>query len=175
LALRAQHTVSAAWQVWGQWWQRLRLGQLAVSHQEPQIRRIGHPLALRLGDELELAGYDLRPANPAPGSTLHLTLYWRPAGQITADYTVFAHLLCADGQVCSQVDSQPLKGAYPTSRWHEDGIVQDDYDLPVPAGQPAGPYQVEAGMYLLQTGQRLPITSAGGKRLDQDRILLQPG
>lgn len=43
------------------------------------------------------------------------------------------------------------------------------YHIPVPREAPAGEYEIEVGIYLLSTLERLPVLGPGG---ESDRILL---
>ena len=49
--------------------------------------------------------------------------------------------------------------------------MKDDYELVVEADLPAGEYQVEVGMYSLETMERLPLLGEDGEIVG-DRILL---
>ena len=51
--------------------------------------------------------------------------------------------------------------------------ITDPYIIQLPADAPPGAYQAEIGLYLLSTGQRLPMLNANGVPVD-DRLLL-PG
>ncbi|HFQ93929.1 MAG TPA: phospholipid carrier-dependent glycosyltransferase [Anaerolineae bacterium] len=102
------------------------------------------------GDKLALIGYDLNPDGT-------ITLYWQALARMTQDYTTFIHLLDEAGNLVSQADSQPQNGAYPTAIWEAGEIVADPKSEPM-AGQSG---QLQIGVYLLETGQRLPLTSGG--------------
>ena len=91
--------------------QRAELGAPADETLQPQFEK--HD---RLGDAIELVGYDAPQFEPAQG-LLKYRLYWRALGTPAEDYTVFAHVLDADGKLIGQADSQPFDGDYPTSVW----------------------------------------------------------
>jgi hypothetical protein len=112
-----------------------------------------------LGSTIRLTGYSLAPANPAPDSTLHLTLFWQPLAAPEADYTVFVHLRAGNGETVAQRDAQPLNGLYPTTRWQPGETVIDPIRLDVPPNLPPGPYRLLAGLYRLNTLARLPVTN----------------
>jgi len=129
-----------------------------------------HPVGARLGDRVELVGYDLEGTEARPGDLLRLTLVWRCLEPVEASYTVFTHLLDAGGQVRGQVDNPPVHGTYPTTLWVPGEIVVDEYDLPVAADALPGSYVIEVGMYDPETMGRLPVTDPGGTF--GDRVLL---
>lgn len=106
-----------------------------------------HPLQADFGQQLRLLAYRYDHSQ--------LTLYWQALAPIEADYTTFVHLLDAQGQLLGQNDSQPDDGWYPTSIWQPDEIVADTKAWPRPLADDVAHIQV--GVYLLQTGQRLPL------------------
>ena len=124
----------------------------------PTIER---ELNYRLGDQIELIGYALDPASIQPGESIHLRLYWRALRQPDADYTVFAHVRDAAGNIAAQLDSPPQLGAYPTSFWDAGEIVTDDRSIQIAVNARAGDYTVNVGLYRLDNGERLPVTSGG--------------
>ncbi|MCK4314133.1 MAG: hypothetical protein KAX24_00040 [Anaerolineae bacterium] len=140
---------------------------------------VQHPLHFNLDDQIELLGYDLDADQARPGGAVELTLYWHALTELEEDYTVFAHLLGESYNLASgsflwgQKDSMPLAGSYPTSRWLENEAVVDRYAITVQPDAPPGLYRIEVGMYLLETGQRLPVFDDRGERMSEDRVLLE--
>jgi hypothetical protein len=119
-----------------------------------------------LGNLARLVGYDPPPPLQAPlGTSLPLTLTWECLGIFDADYTVFIHLVGPDKRPLAQADSQPLSGAYPTTRWDVGERLADPYRLSIPVDLPPGDYDLLVGMYLLSTGQRLSLLRADGQVL----------
>ena len=117
-----------------------------------------------LGGAARLVGYDPSlPVQVQAGVTLPLTLTWESIGPFEADYTVFVHLTEVDGRPVAQADSQPLGGAYPTTFWDVGERLADPYQLAIPSDLPPGEYELLAGMYLLSTGERLPLLSSDGQ------------
>jgi hypothetical protein len=111
-----------------------------------------------LGGQIALAGYDL-PGEAAPGEALPLTLAWRAEEMAERGYTVFVHLVDADGTILAQQDRAPqADGApYPTNLWVPGEIVTDEYELTIPPDAPPGEYTVRVGLYLPESGQRLSV------------------
>ncbi|MCI0475240.1 MAG: hypothetical protein L0Y55_03260, partial [Anaerolineales bacterium] len=58
------------------------------------------------GDQIALIGF-ARSENIARGSTLALKLFWRAQKSIAEDYTIFIHLVDANGKIIAQDDAQP--------------------------------------------------------------------
>jgi len=132
------------------------------------------PLHFQLGEKFALRGYDLGPPEVRAGEELDLTLYWRALEEGDQDYTVFVHLLDQEGQMWDQADAQPSGGDYPTSFWGPGELIRDRYLLSLPPQAPPGTYEIEVGMYLLATGERLPVRDAQEVRMPGDRIPLGP-
>jgi len=133
---------------------------------------IQHPLRANLADKVTFLGYDLDKTTVRPGVTLHLTLYWQALAEMETSYTVFVHLVDAQNRTWGQQDNPPVKGAYPTTSWLPGEVVSDEYEIVVDAAAPAGEYQIEVGMYDLETMLRLPAFDEQGTPLPSDRILL---
>ncbi len=136
------------------------------------VPSIAHPQTALIGDDIKLLGYDLDKARIHPGETVRLTLYWQAIRQPTHSYTVFTHALDAEGVLRGQKDSIPRGGVLPTDRWLPGEVVLDEYDIAIPPEAPTGRYQFEVGMYVAETGDRLPITDSGGARIPENRVLI---
>jgi hypothetical protein len=110
-----------------------------------------------LGGEIALLGYDTQGLEVMPGDTLSVTLYWEAQVPPRADYSVFLHLAASDGPPHAQDDGQPrhVNGIYPTSFWDVGEVVIDLHGIHIPIDLPPGDYPLVAGMYLLETGERL--------------------
>jgi len=160
----------------------ISLGHVRVEAWERQfaVPAIQHPLQVNLGNEVELLGYDLDRTSAKPGDSLHLTLYWRAlpcpepveGGCMDASYTVFTHLLDRESRIWGQKDNVPQAGTYPTTLWVEGEVMADEYEIVVKPDAPPGQYVIEVGMYLPQSGQRLPVLDELGE-VQGDRILLE--
>jgi hypothetical protein len=133
---------------------------------------IQHPQQAILGQRIGFLGYDLHHAPFKLGGQVYLTLYWQALDKIDDDYTVFTHLLDSEGRLRAQKDNPPLHGLLPTSAWEAEEILQDRYIIPLDSDLPPGEYQLEIGMYQLETGQRLEVREGPNK--GGDRILLGP-
>ena len=90
-----------------------------------------------------------------PGSRYPVTLFWQPLAAIQDDYTVFIHLRTIDGAQVAQRDAQPLDGDYPTQRWRPGETVIDPQPITLPPDLAQGVYVLWAGMYRLDTLERL--------------------
>jgi len=106
---------------------------------------------------VRLVGYDVQREEAA----LRLRTYWQALQPMAVDYTIFIHLLGADGDLIVQHDAQPQNGRYPTSIWDVGELVVDEVELSWPPE--AAPAQIAIGLYRLDSGERLPVGGGGGE------------
>lgn len=126
-----------------------------------------------LGGEIQLVGWDASFQTDNP-NRLQVALHWRAVSVPSGDYTVFVHLLDADGNTVAQHDGIPVAGDYPTLWWLPDQGVEDPHSLEADSPIPTGVYMIQVGMY--RTGnpeQRLSVTE-GGADVPEMRVLLGP-
>lgn len=123
---------------------------------------------VRFGSAIELAGY--RFAQDAAG--LHVILQWRALSRPDDDYTVFVHVLAADGSPAGGADGEPLAGRYPTRWWDAGELIEDDHVVATPLA--SGQYTVRVGLYRPSDGVRLPVMTAAGEPAGTDSFVL-PG
>ncbi|NTU66091.1 MAG: hypothetical protein HGB05_22475, partial [Chloroflexi bacterium] len=71
------------------------------------------PVAAEFADQIALRGYDVSRSDNA----VDLTLYWQALTQPPHAYTVFAHVIDANGQQVGQQDNMPVRNQLPTSCW----------------------------------------------------------
>jgi len=134
-------------------------------------RSVPNPVRFNFGDQIALIGYALEGRAVGPGEEIHLTLYWEALAEIERDYTVFTHVLGERDRIWAQVDSQPQGGAVPTSTWNQGQVLMDEYHLLVEPDTPPGVYDIEVGLYLPATGERLGLLDEAGHWIDS-RVLL---
>jgi eukaryotic-like serine/threonine-protein kinase len=130
-------------------------------------------LDVNLSGLITLAAANLPLDQVKRGTAIDLTLFWRGQRRITTPYTVFVHLIDANGQLRQQIDTEPGAGTTPTPSWVPGSTVTDRYELAVPTDLPPGVYQLRTGLY--PTGQplnRLAVTDAGKTLVDSDSILI---
>jgi hypothetical protein len=124
-----------------------------------------------LGQKIRLIGHEVNGIARA-GEILRPRLYWQARATMDEDYTVFVHLLDERGNLRAQQDCQPQRGDYPTSLWRRGEVIWDGHEMPLPPNLPAGSYRLVAGMYLLESMERLPVFDETGRRLTDDLIPL---
>jgi hypothetical protein len=122
-----------------------------------------------------LLGSDLDPERVRPGETLRVALYWKALSDMDIPYTVFVHLLGADGQVVSGHDGEPVGGARPTTGWVPGEYITDLHEVEIPDSLSAGDYVLEVGLYDAGAPSmpRLQILGEEGQP-EGDRVIFGP-
>jgi hypothetical protein len=110
-----------------------------------------HSLEAVFGGQIALVGYDL----VEQGEQLQLRLLWRALQPIDQSYTVFVHLLDADGQIIQQKDVIPRNNTYSTLLWVSDEYIVDEYLF----NKSPAIRDINIGLYSQQTGQRLALSN----------------
>jgi hypothetical protein len=130
---------------------------LYFGRKHPPDQPIPNEQQVHLGDKIILFGYSLDTDQIRAETGLPVTLYWKTSQPVDLDYTVFVQVLNDRGELVTQNDSQPIYGYFPTSQWPPDEIIPDRVSIPLPADLPVGQYALIAGMYNLDTLERLPV------------------
>jgi len=162
--------------LWSESESPLLLGPIAIPpHAPPSVASldIEHFVEATLGGKVRLLGYNME-SGFRSGDNIHLTLFWQCLEEMDKDYTVFTHLIDVKGHLWGQKDNPPVDGFYPTIGWEAGAIVRDQYDIPISLDAPPGEYQIEVGMYLKETGERLPVFDGKGQIVG-DKIYLGTG
>lgn len=137
--------------------------QLAVVRLAPPyspLYRLERSVGASFDRRIKLEGYTIWPSHPSIGLPWEVRLVWKALRRVSLDYTVFVHLMDAEGNLVAQADSPPLEGHYPTSLWRVGEMIQDIHVIALPANAPPGVYTLQVGWYLLESGERLPVDEA---------------
>lgn len=124
-----------------------------------------HAVPATWNDWIRLLGYDLNHEAYRAGETVKVTAYYYALERMDQRYTAFVHLLgprnpATDSPLWAQDDTEPCRGFYPTTSWHEGEVIVDRFALTIPDDAPAGEYELTTGFYYVWTGERLPVTEA---------------
>ena len=138
------------------------------------------PVERQIGDFAQLRGFQIVQPDPAapvlqPGTELIVDLYWLALAPSAQPATVFVHLLRSDTsppQLLAGTDQPPCRNHVPTTQWHAADMLRDRIALPLPTALPAGTYELSAGMYNSESGERLPV-SGGESALSARALRLQ--
>jgi hypothetical protein len=94
-------------------------------------------------------------------SSNELVLFWQAVADIGVDYTIFVHLLGAEGETLANADHLPPR---PTHEWRPGQAIPDRVKLPLPPGLPPGDYWIKVGLYDRNDPglPRLPLEDGSG-------------
>lgn len=147
---------------------RLTLARLRVPGRQPTCPPEGRLAApVQFGGAIALTHARVVPEQ----EETRVTLCWQALKPVSTDYTVFVHLYDGTGALVSNDDSQPMRGAFPTSSWQPGDIVLDTHrlsSLPHP-GKTA--YRIAVGLYNLLDGTRLPAYRSGALLPDAAAVI----
>lgn len=117
------------------------------------------PLGARLGDHLEVVGYDL-PRAIEPGRSVTLAIHGRILRPVVepGHWKLFAHLVGPDGRNRSSAYAQAFD-----STWRPDDAVVFWLDLPTFPDFEAGLYQVHFGLFETGSQARKRIVDGAGR------------
>jgi 4-amino-4-deoxy-L-arabinose transferase-like glycosyltransferase len=129
----------------------------------------GQRVDATFADGIELLGVKVTSLDQGLGCTL----VWRAIGDPVTNYTVFAHVLGADGKLVSQQDGPPDEGMWPTGDWITGQVVTDLHVVRFQQATLKPGMTLEVGLYEPATGKRLTILQAGSA-LVRDNALRIP-
>ncbi len=97
-------------------------------------------------------------------SNTEFILFWYAKAQMEVDYTIFVHLLDADGRTLINADHLPPR---PTREWRASQIIPDRVRLTLPPDLADGNYLIAVGLYDASDPAlaRLPLSDGSGDRV----------
>ncbi len=125
--------------------------------------RMQHENDVRFGDHIRLVGHDVH--DPDPGGSLSFTFYWNAPTRPPGNYSLFLHLVAADGtSPFAQVDGNPAAPERLTQTWDraDETLISPRFTLTLPPDLAPGDYRILLGLYNFETGARLPLQDAQG-------------
>jgi 4-amino-4-deoxy-L-arabinose transferase-like glycosyltransferase len=137
-------------------------------HQLAGAEAVTEPVGARFGG-LRLVGYGVTDPPPGWGRDGGVVLAWEVLEKVEEDYSVFLHLYDRRGERVAQGDALIVdRELRPTSQWEAGASSEILYHLPIGAGTPPGEYELEVGVYHLETGKRLE--GEGGEKSVRVRV-----
>jgi hypothetical protein len=119
----------------------------------PNLPASYHPLAVAVGNQLELAGYAVETA----ANTLQVHLAWRGLAGAAQDYTVFVQVVDPQGRRAAGIDLRPHRN-FTTLPAGE--IMLTHYAIPLPANLPPAAYRLRVGLYYFAGNDRIELGAA---------------
>lgn len=124
------------------------------------------------GDAIELSSVVLSPSRGVTGMPVRVAANFKVLSKIDRDYYLFVHVEDVDGRVDRiNIDHPPR--AKPTSQWAVGEVVQDVFDIPIPAGMPVRGLSLILGFWDPKSDQRLSIVNKDQVPTDgRDRLFV---
>jgi hypothetical protein len=137
---------------------------------QPETERVYARYAKPWEQGVVLRGWHAPPEPIAAGTTVDIRLLWHALERVEHNWTVFVHLVDAEGEIVAEHNSIPQRGAFPLPRWTPGDWVTDTHPLPLPPDLPAGTYTLRVGLYLPwqsdpRQGRRQEVWNAAGEPL----------
>ncbi len=145
---------------------RIKVTAAASPAEEEPLSTTGYTF----DDVLALDRILLTPESPSPGQQVSMEMQWRALRQPPADYTVFAHVVDAQGQQVGGNDQPLTDGYYPSGLWEPGEVITHVQRLSVPYSASDGLHEIYVGVYEPVSGQRLPLWDRNSQRTPDDRL-----
>lgn len=143
------------WPIWERW------------PVQPAIPAEVTPLQASFEQGITLSGYDTE----VMADGFRVDLWWTASAQPRGDYTVFVHVLDAQGETISQSDSRPREGRFNTTWWRTGDIIPDWRFIPMNTESLDDIAGLRIGLYPTGGGARLPLQDAPSAEPDTVTIL----
>ena len=109
------------------------------------------------GGQIDLVGQEWT-RGIGQDNNLYLTLYWQAGDRMSRDYTVFVHVLDAQGRVIAQDDQRLVtRQGMPTSAWKEGWGTHTLHQLTLPPDVQLDQVRILLGLYDVQNMERVPL------------------
>ncbi|RMG75124.1 MAG: hypothetical protein D6711_07430 [Chloroflexi bacterium] len=92
-----------------------------------EIAPEAQPLDVFFEDGIILGGYELEQVE----NGINIIFWWKVNAQPSGDYTVFTHLIDANGTILAQLDTRPMAGQFNTQWWQPGDIIRDARFIPL--------------------------------------------
>jgi hypothetical protein len=132
-----------------------------------------HPSGVAFGDgAIRLDSYAVEVHRQIGRNWVNILLVWEALANPGVDYTIFAHLLDANGTLIAQHDGLPMAGYSPTRTWEQGDKVEDRRSISLPDSLPPGAYRLTVGFYNPSNGERLPLADGSADVLILETITI---
>lgn len=118
---------------------------------------------ITLDGPLAFLGYELARTEVRPGEIVELRTFWKVEAVPNRPLSLMAHLLGPDEAVIAVGDGLGL----PIEEWQPGDVIVQRHRLQVPEGTAAGDYQMQTGVYWLDTMERWSAHLDDGTSSDQ--------
>ena len=150
----------------------VRLGSVTMTGRAHVFDASGETAAEgTFGAAMQLLSDRLEPAQARANEKVTVHVRWRSAAEMTQAYKVFVHVLDPAGEhVVAQRDAEPQDGHAPTTGWVVGEVIDDTYEITLPATLTAGDYPLEIGVYDPRSGDRLRLSDGESRVILHTRL-----
>jgi len=113
----------------------------------------------RWEDAIDLAQVAIIEPVAEAGGWVRIAYTWRTDTPVRDSFSVFTHIVDAEGNIAAQHDGVPGGGLYPMTIWQPGEPVTDRVAMRLPTGLAPGDYTVNVGIYSPESGLRLRVTA----------------
>jgi hypothetical protein len=158
-----------------------RHGDFEIYQVNPSLYQHGLPQASFDNGSIQFEGYFIDPAPLYPGPEAlekgwGLVTAWRLTRPTDKDYTVFIHLVDAEGNIMAQADHQlwawDVRSEGPTTSWTPGLTHLDIVSIPEAALEAKGALTIRLGLWLPDTGQRFPVETSALPVDEEGRLVV---
>ena len=136
------------------------------------LESLEHHVWRDFGGVLALLGYGVEEITVDGEHRLQISLWWQVLTEMDIDYTIFVHVVGADGTILTQVDDLFTLGTQTSSTLTVGKRERQDFALVLPADAPNEVSAITVGLYYWETGERLPVWDEYGQRIADDFLSL---
>ena len=104
---------------------------------------------------------------------LQVTTRWLATQDFGEEFTIFMHLVDANGEQVGQADGPAMNGDFPIRWWRQGDLIDDQRAIDLPDGLPPGQYRLEYGFYRPTDGMRLPAFDATDQPLPDAMLVTE--
>ncbi|HEX6290967.1 MAG TPA: DUF2723 domain-containing protein [Herpetosiphonaceae bacterium] len=133
----------------------------------PPTGQVATAATIQWSEGIKLTEYVLMPGPYQPGQIVPLKLTWEINGRPRQRYTLFVHLVAADGSKWGQQDADA-----PTDQWQPGEQHSELYGPVLSPHVPPGRYQIVIGWYNQRKLERLPLEQNSETAEARDYVIL---
>lgn len=134
-----------------------------------EVAALDSQLDFYISDVARLVSARVDPAAVQAGEPFTVTLCWEPSRRTDPPLTQFVQVVGQNDRLVGSRHSYPGLGSYPTSGWRPGEVFCDPVPVTVAPGEVRADqpelFQIEAGFYRRDTGERLPARNAAGHNI----------
>ncbi len=122
-------------------------------------KKIQNEINANINNQIIFVGYDINKGNPDAGNILHLTLYWKQAGDIGDNKIIIIQFFDAFEKVALTKMHSLGYRIYPPKDWPKGKVLKEQYYMFIPSNVKRGlAYNVRLGAFSGSGGNILPVS-----------------